>query len=170
MTDLTKHRSSYNPWIIGFPHLPAPRAPGEDRPRERGRSSWLVALRCRLRKNSIDRELAAGTNPDSSDCRHLRAAQLTAASSRRSLADAYERHIAAATRSPQLDVIGINWSAVRAATTRLEHLVRRLRNDPRVRAQGVARARLLLTEGDSALHAKDDLSLIDEVRSTLALL
>ena len=170
MTDLTKHRSSYNPWILGFPSLPAPPTPGEDPRRERRRSSWLIALRCRLRKNSIDHELAAGTDPNSSECRHFRAAQLTAASSRKALADAYERHVDAATSSPQLDVLSVNWSAVRAAAPRLRHLARRLREDPGVRAQGVARARLLLTERDSALHAKDDLSLVHYIRSTLALL
>ena len=170
MTDLTKHRSSYNPWIIGFPSLPAPRTPGEEPRWERGRSSWLIALRCRLRRNTIDRELAAGIDPDSSECRHLRAAQLTATSSREALADAYERHVDASTNNPQLDVLSVNWSAVRAATPRLRHLARRLREDPGVRAQGVARARLLLAERDGALHAQDDLSLVDEIRSTLALL
>jgi hypothetical protein len=170
MTDLTKQRSSYNPWIIGFPYLAAPRTPGEAPRRKPQRSSWLIALRCRLHRNTIDRELAAGTDPDSSECRHLRAAQLTAASNRVALADAYERYVVAATSSPQLAVIPINWSAVRAATPRLQELARRLRDDPGVRAQGVARARRLLTERDSALRAKDDLSLIDSVRSTLALL
>jgi hypothetical protein len=131
----------------------------------------LIALRCRLRRNAIDQELAAGADPESSECRHLRASELTAQSNRQALAAAYERHIAAATRFPQLDVVRVNWRGVRAATPRLVHLARRLREDPRLRAQGVARARLLLTDRDSALYAKgDDLSLVNEVRSTLALL
>lgn len=170
MTDLIKHRSSYNPWIIGFPFLPPPRTPGEPPRREPLRSSWLIALRCRLRRNAIDRELAAGADPDSSECRHLRAAELTVASNREALAAAYERLLVAATSFPPLDVVPANWSGVRAAKPRLEHLARRLRGDSGVRAQAVARARLLLTERDSALHTKDDLSLVDEVRSTLALL
>jgi len=171
MTDLTKHRSSYNPWIIGFPFLAAPRTPGRHPGREPLRRSWLIALRCRLCRNAIDRELAAGADPDSSECRHLRAAELTAASNREALAAAYERHLVAATSIPPLDVVPVNWSGVRAAAPRLDRLAQRLRADPRVRAQGVARARLLLTDGDSALYAKDeDLTLVDEVRSTLALL
>jgi hypothetical protein len=171
MTDLTKHRSSYNPWIIGFPFLAPPRTPGRRPGREPLRRSWLIALRCRLRRNAIDRELAAGADPDSSECRHLRAAELTAASTREALAAAYERHLVAATSIPPLDVVPVNWSGVRAAAPRLDRLAQRLRADPRVRAQGVARARLLLTDGDSALYAKDEgLSLVDEVRSTLALL
>jgi RecB family endonuclease NucS len=65
----------------------------------------------------------------------------------------------------------VNWRGVRAATPQLERLVERLREDPGVRVQGIARARLLLTDADSALYAKDDdLRLADEVRSTLALL
>jgi len=171
MSDLTKHRSSFNPWIIGFPFLSTPPTPNGSPGREPLRRSWLISLRCRMRRNTIDQELAAGADPDSSECRHLRAAQLTAASNRQALAGAYERHIVAATSSPPLDVLPVNWSGVRAAAPRLDHLAQRLREDPRVRAQGVARARLLLTDGDSALYAKhDDLRLVDEVRSTLALL
>lgn len=170
MTDLTKHRSSYNPWSISFPFLPPPPLPGESPRQEPPRRSWLIALRCRLRRNAIDHELAAGAGPDSSECRHRRAAELTGESNRHALAAAYERLLVAATSFPPLDVVGINWRGVRAAAPRLEHLARRLREDPGVRAQGVARARLLLTERDSALHAKDDVGLVDEVRSTLALL
>jgi hypothetical protein len=133
--------------------------------------NWLITLRCRLRRNAIDRELAGGADPDSSGCRHLRASELTGESNRKALAAAYERHIVAATSSPPLDVLPVNWRGVRAATPRLDRLAERLRKDPGVRAQGVARARLLLTDRDSALYAKDDdSSLVDEVRSTLALL
>lgn len=135
------------------------------------RSLRLTALRCRLRRNAIDRELAAGADPDSSECRHLRASELTGESNRKALAAAYERHIVAATSFPPLDVVPVNWRGVRAATPRLDRLAQRLREDRGVRAQGVARARLLLADGDSALHDKDDDSgLVHEVRSTLALL
>jgi hypothetical protein len=171
MTDLTKHRSSYNRWTIGFPFLSAPRMPGGPSRRKPLRRSWLVALRCRLRRNAIDRELAGGADPDSSECRHLRASQLTGESNRKALAAAYERHIVAATSFPPLDVLPVNWRGVRAATSRLDRLAERLGEDPGVTAQGVARARLLLTDSDSALYAKDDdSSLVDEIRSTLALL
>jgi hypothetical protein len=171
MTDLTKHRSSFNPWIIGFPFLPARPAPGGSPSCAPRRSSWLAALRCRLRRNEIDRDLAAGADPDSSQCLRRRAAQLTSASSREALAAAYERHLAAATSGPELTVVPVNWSAVRAAAPRIVHIAQRLREDPRVRAQGVARARLLLADGNSALYGEgDDLILMHEVRSALALL
>ena len=171
MTDLTKYRSSYNPWLLGFPSLPDRRLSHGPVGQELTRRSWFAAWRCRLRRNTIDRELAAGADPDSSECRHMRAAELTAASSRDALATACDRHVATAFGDISHDAVPVNWRAVRAAAPRLEHLARRLRDDPRVRAQGVARIQLLLTDRDSALYGSDDeLRLVDEVRSTLALL
>ena len=171
MTDLTKPSSSYDRWISGFRLLSPPRTPDGSRARASIRSSWLTALRCRLRRNAVDRELAAGADPDSSECRHRRASELTGDSNRQALAAAYERHIVAATSFPPLDVVPVNWNGVRAAPPRLDRLSQRLREDPGVRAQGVARARLLLADGDSALYATDDdMALVHEVRSTLALL
>jgi hypothetical protein len=170
MANLNEHKTSHDPWFIGFPFLPAPNGAGSARGELR-RSSWLIALRCRLRRTAIDRQLAAGADPDSSECRHMRASQLTSESNREALAAAYERLLHAATSFPPLDVLPVNWRAVRAATPRLERLAERLREDRCVRAQGVARARLLLTDRDTALHVKDrDTRLMDEVRSTLALL
>ena len=171
MTDLTEHKPSHSPWFLGFPFLSAPRTTNTNtRAATRG-SSWLVALRCRLLRNAIDRELAAGADPDSRECRHLRASQLTAESHRQALAADYERLLTAATTFPQLDVVPVNWCGVRAARPRLDHLVQRLREDPQVSAQGVARARLLLTDGDSALHERNaDERLVDEISSALALL
>jgi hypothetical protein len=169
MSNLTEHRSSHNPWTTGFPFLWAPRTP-RGLPLRR-RRSWLIALRCRLRRNAIDKELAAGAEPDSTACRQLRASELTARRNRQTLAAAIERHIAAATSIPPLDVLPVNWRSVRAATPRLDRLAQRLREDARVKPQGVARVQLLLTDGDSALYAKDQVTtLADEIRSTLALL
>ena len=96
---------------------------------------------------------------------------LTRESARHALAAAYERHLHASTSFPRLDVLRINWGAVRAATPRLRRLVQRLREDPGVSPQGVARAHLLLTDRESALYVEEDsLRFEDEVRSTLALL
>ena len=170
MSDLTKHTPAYEPWSIGFPFLPAPRTAGGPRKGAPLRSSWLIAFRCRLRRNSLDRRLAAGADPKANECLHFRACQLIGASSRHDLAARYERLLVAATSFPQLDVLRMNWPAVRDARPRIDRLVERLQEDPGVRVQGVARARLLLVDDDSVLHAKDDSSLADELRSTLALL
>jgi hypothetical protein len=171
MPDLTKHRSSFNPWIMAFPFLPARfEVPSSDGGWIPMRRSWLDALRCRLHRTEADRKLAAGADPDSSECLHLRAAELTAASNREELAAAYERLLVDVTRSPHLDVIGVNWSGVRMAAPRISRLVERLRDDPHVRVQGAARAHLLRSDRHGALYSKDDLELTHEVRATLALL
>lgn len=172
MTDLTKHRSSYNPWIIGFPFLPATPATGTRPPRPPTPSSpWLARLRCRLHRGAIDRELASGVDPTSSECRHRRACALTEPDVRRELAAAYERLLMESEQPSAFRVVRVNWRGVRAAAPRLSRLVQRLRDDPSVSAQGAAQARLLLTDAGSSLYARtDQLRLVHEVRSTLALL
>lgn len=168
MPYLTDHKPSQSPWSTGFP-VPTPGTP--DTRTRPGRPPWLVALRCRLHRNAIDRELAAGGDPDSSECRHLRASQLTAQRSRESLATAYERFLAGAMSVFPLDAVPLNWRGIRAATPSLDRLAQRLRQDRSVTPQGVARARLLLVARDSALNDKEAESrLVDEARSILALL
>jgi hypothetical protein len=170
MPDLTNDSHSHNRRTIGSPPWVTSRSP---RLRNRGprRGSWLIAGRCRLRRTAIDRELAAGADPESSECLHRRASELTRESDRHALAAAYERHLNASTNFPQLDVLRVNWPAVRAATPRLQRLVQRLREDPGVTPRGVARARLLLTDRDSPIYVQGDtVRFEDEVRSTLALL
>ena len=171
MTDLTKYRSSYNPWIIGFPSLPAVRPGGDSRRQDPKRRPWIARLRCRLHRDAIDQELAAGADPNSSECRHRRAAELTTPSERRKLAAVYERLVVQSASPPMLSAAPVNWQGVRAATPRLVMLAAKLRANPRVRAQGVAQARLLVTSGTSSLYLHHDESrLVDEVRSALALL
>jgi hypothetical protein len=134
-------------------------------------SSWLIGMRCRLRRTAIDRKLAGGADPESSECLHRRASELTRESDRRALAAAYQRHVDASTHFPQLDVLRLNWPAVRAATPRLQRLAQRLREDPGVTPRGVARARLLLADRESPLYVQGDTARFEnEVRSTLALL
>ena len=153
------------PWAVSYPFL----SPMRDR--REPRRSWLIALRCRLRRSAIDRELAAGQDVESSECRQRRAAELTRESSRFALATAYERLLVCILSPQPYGLLPINWDGVRAARPRIEALAKRLREDPRVKAQGAARARLLLMERDSALYAKHDVAgLVHEVRSSLALL
>lgn len=157
MTNQTKQRPQEPLWPVLTSRTPTIQAP--------------TALRCRLRRNAIDKELAAGADPDSSECHRWRGSELNAESNRQALAAAFERHLVAATSFPPLDVLPVNWQGVRAATPGLERIVERLREDPSVRVQGLARARLLLADADSGMYSKDDdRRLAHELRSTLALL
>ena len=62
--------------------------------RRRLRSRLPLRLRVMIHKVDLDRELASGADPSSSDLLALRGAQLTGARSRRRLADGLERLIA----------------------------------------------------------------------------
>jgi hypothetical protein len=169
MPDLTEQKPSQSPWPVAFPTAPGSRIPDSKSHPER--ASWLVALRCRLRRNAIDRDLAAGADPDSSECRHSRASQLTAESTREALAAELERFQVAATSVYPLDAVPVNWRGIREAGPHLDRLTQRLREDRTAKPQGIARARLLVATRDSALNANDGESrLVDEVRSILAFL
>ena len=134
-------------------------------------SSFVVWLRCRLQRRTIDRELADGADPSSNACRHRRACELTAESERSKLATSIDRLLARAAVPPSLTIAPVNWRGVRVSTSRLKRLAQRLRGSADVTPQGVARAEILLTDAGSPLYMPhDELGLSDEVRSTLALL
>ena len=142
MTDFTKYRSSYNPWLLGFPLLSAARRTGN--------------------LSKLESPRSAGPHP--------RVPKLTAVGERRRLADAYERLVIRAAESPTLNAPE-NWRGIRAATPLIARLAQRLREDPEVSAQGVARAEHLLADDAGALYAPHgEQRLVDEVGSTLALL
>ena len=152
MTDRIQHASSQNPWIVGFPVPLGLQTPPGSHVR---RGSFLAGLRCRLRRGELDRELAAGADPQSSECLHRRACELTARSQREELAAAYEQLLADALTPPSFLRAPVNRSGVR--------------EDRDVRAQGVARARVLLTDAAGPLYAPGGgPRLGDAVRSALA--
>jgi hypothetical protein len=115
---------------------------------------------------SLDRELAAGVDPDSSARLALRAAQLTGRRNRRRLAGGLEALLADA-KTP-----GVLSSAVRPKANLirsravLEALQRRLRSDERLAPQGVAMLQRLLTDMTSPLYAVGD---SEELSSVLRL-
>ena len=155
MTDFTKYRSSYNPWLLGFPLLSATRRTGKPSRHAFPRSSGPHP---RAPKLTAVGEAPAGRAP----------AHEAAAGERRRLADAYEQLIVRAAESPTVNGPA-NWRELRAATPLIARLAQRLREDPESRAQGVARAEHLLADDAGALyvpHAEQRLA--DEVRSTLA--
>jgi hypothetical protein len=132
---------------------------------------WFAGVRYRMNRDRLDRDLANGVDPRSSDFHRRRAGELTSARERRRLASGYEHLLSQAQNPPLLSLAPVNWPGVRASAFRMAKLAERLRIDPDVRVRGVALAEILLTDGTSALHQRDGVSrLPSEVRSALAAL
>ena len=166
MTDRIQHASSQNPWIVGFPAPLGLQSPPGSHAR---RGSFLAGLRCRLRRGELDRELAAGADPESTECLHRRASELTTRSHCEELAAAYEQLLAEASAPPAFLRAPVNRAGVRESAPRLAHLAARLREDRGLRVQGVARARVLLTDAAGPLYAPHGRSRLGgAVRSALA--
>ena len=114
----------------------------------------LLALAVRLRSDALDRELIAGTDPLSTGSLRLRARQLVARRSRRSLSAGLSRARRAA------ESASWGWSAavppnraeVLAARPVLAKLERRLRGRGPIDPRGAAMLRRLLSEGAGPLY------------------
>jgi hypothetical protein len=112
-------------------------------------------LRARLHANRLDHELADGASPDSTVARALRAQALVRPEVRLRLADSIERLLAVspsftgrtlATSDPELH------RRMREAADELNELIRYLRTPGPVAAQGVAKVRVLLTDGTGPMY------------------
>jgi hypothetical protein len=109
-----------------------------------------------LRQTALDRDLAAGVDPESSAQLALRAAQLTSARNRRRLADGIEALLARAQRP------ATSGSAIRPRANVLRSkavfvaLQGRLRSEERLAPQGIALLKQLLTDVASPLYAVGD--------------
>jgi hypothetical protein len=94
---------------------------------------------------------------------------LTASDARSRLAADYEHLLELCANPPAVAGVSTNWSEVRTCAGSLRRLAGRLRDDPAVRAQGVAKARILLVDSSSALHGRATRWMLgDQVRSALA--
>jgi hypothetical protein len=120
--------------------------------------SHLLGLRVRLRRQALDRELADGGRPGGSSLLALRAWQLERPSQARLVADRLDAilhdldhpHPGVSARIP------LQRAQVIAARPFVANLAERLREVEHPRAAGVARARLLVTDGGSPLYAPCD--------------
>jgi hypothetical protein len=111
------------------------------------------SLRARLSAPRLDAELAAGADPASAPLLERRAHQLTAASTRRSLARSLEDLIRRAEQPPLPSfVLTPLWGRIRACRDALLGLAERLRDNRAVDVQGVAMVKVLLTDGRSPLY------------------
>jgi hypothetical protein len=105
-------------------------------------------------KDALTRALAEGHDSTESRELALRAGQVTAKSTRAEVADSIEELLKQARRlRPVLSSqVPIDRPKVRAVKGELVELVSRLRSDEPVRAQGMARVMLLLTDVERPLY------------------
>jgi hypothetical protein len=111
-------------------------------------------LLARLRSHDLDRRLAAGASPDSEALLSLRARELEGAAVRRRLATGYRLRLSASRRSPHPAErkIPLARAEIRRCGALVEELAALLESATPADPRGVARASLLLTEGDSPLY------------------
>ena len=118
----------------------------------------LLGLRVRLRRLALDRALADGQRPEASSLLALRAAQLTRPKEVALVADRIDTilhdvdhpHPGFSARVP------VQRAQVVAARPFVANLAERLREVEHPGAAGVARARLLVTDGASPFYAPCD--------------
>ena len=114
----------------------------------------LVKLRARLAGRSLDRALAADADPTSSAALARRAVWLTDARNRHAVARSIRRllEVSPARRGPS-SAVPPHSGELTAARLPLARMAALLDTDVPVYSRGMARAQLLLTEGDSPLYA-----------------
>jgi hypothetical protein len=120
------------------------------------RESTLTRVCLRVRRDELDRKLAAGADPQNHGDLGRRAEELAGAEERRRIARAIDRVIDGVSGSspPALrSVAAPGRPTVRACVPRLRAIAGRLRSDHAIPAAGVARAALLVDEPASPLFA-----------------
>ncbi len=111
-----------------------------------------------LRAPGLDRRLAEGAPPESSLDLAIEAERLTRPAERRVLAGSLERIVAGAGRSkPDRGGVPVARAAVRSARPELESVAARLQSPGPVNVRGVARVRLLLSDGMGPLYRAGDM-------------
>jgi hypothetical protein len=107
----------------------------------------------RLKRHKLDRQLAAGANPNASDCLRERSRQLVTEESRRSIAASLRRFLddASSGSASLSSQVPIARDAIRASRWDIEEIIERLDAPSYLCAQGLAQLSLLLTEGTSPL-------------------
>jgi hypothetical protein len=122
-------------------------------------NSLALKMRVAASRDRLDRELAANADSDSSPELALRASQLTSDRRRKQLARTLNRVIKDA-HSPRVTlppVVLVNRAAVRDAEESIQALVARLRSAAPVRAEGMAIAERIVTDGaKSPLYLNGD--------------
>jgi hypothetical protein len=116
-----------------------------------------MKVKARLHTRRLDEELAAGADPNADPLRHARALDLVEGETRRRIAANLRQALAEAEapRHPFSIKAPIARAALRDAREDVEDVAERLGGPAPVRPQGVARARLLLTDGAGPLYGEE---------------
>jgi hypothetical protein len=168
MSRVAGHRGLYSVIASATPASVAPpftRRHGGARERRRGRDAESVAaaplllrLRVHLTRGSLDRQIARGVALADTPALALRARQLAAESTRRPLAADLRHVVGYAERvesRSRLSAVMLEPARVRAGRGALLRLAERLEAPAPVSPQGVALARVLLTDAASPLFDRD---------------
>ena len=168
MSRAAGHHGLYGAIANATPTTVAPpstrrRGAREQRRRGRGAASVVAAplllrLRVYLTRGSLDRQIARGVALADTPALTLRAHQLTAESARRSLAADLRHVVSYAERvesRTQLSAVMLEPARVRAGRGAILRLAERLEQEAPVSPQGVALARVLLTDAASPLFDRD---------------
>lgn len=119
------------------------------------RDGYLTRLRLRLRRDALDRRIAAGEDPHADADLDRRAAQLTEPDTRRRIAASIDRVIdeAAGPPAPLSSKVPLARGAIVTCAPRLCQIAGRLEGNGALAARGVAQAAMLVREGDSPLYS-----------------
>jgi hypothetical protein len=117
------------------------------------REGYLTRLRVRLRRDGLDRLIAAGEDTHGDADLGRRAAQLTERDTRHRIAATIDRVIDEAVEPPApfSAKVPLARGAIVNCAPRLCEIAGRLDGDQEVAARGVAQAAMLVREGDSPL-------------------
>jgi len=120
-----------------------------------GTAEPLLELRVRLQRSTLDHRLAAGSGADGTPELALRARQLADVREARDIAARLDAILFELDHPPAglTARVPLQREQIAAARPFLANLAQELRDVERPRPEGVAQARLLLTDGDSPLYA-----------------
>jgi hypothetical protein len=121
-------------------------------------------LAARIKRFALDRELAAGADPQGSGLLACRAEQLRSAPTRRHLAADLRDLVKQADHPAGLSAAAPIGRGVRAVRSRLLILAARVEADPDVRPRGMAMLKLMLADGASPIYVP---SSVDDLEGEL---
>jgi len=132
-------------------------ARGDRKLRPAARTSLRIRLQALARRGRLDRELAAGADPNATALRRERAHRLLSDRMRGDLAQALENLLADAERSPKpfSSRVPIARAAIRDSRWDIESIVQRLREPAYISPQGMAMLSVLLSDGTGPLFGSD---------------